>query len=150
MLNRPITFGVLCGLTLLLGQSGLADDDPAPLGSEWIGTFKRFGRKDEDGSRISSSDARLKIVDRDDVKFRAELWLDRNSRGLALEGTISTRGVLKMSVTRVLKGDFASDVVGRVTGDGSAANGLIKINYKFPGGLRFGEIELKRKEKKDS
>src|SRR5687768_4614335 len=61
-----------------------AADDPAPEGSEWIGTFKRFGRKDEQGSRISSTDARLKFLKRDDVKFKAELWLDRNSRGLAL------------------------------------------------------------------
>jgi hypothetical protein len=127
-----------------------AEDDLAPVGSEWIGTFKRFGRKGEGGSRVSSTDARLKMLERKDAKFKAELWLDKNAKGLALEGTISPRGVLKASVTKVLKGEFAPDVVGRTEGDGSVANGLMKMQYKFPGGRRFGDIELRLKTKEPS
>lgn len=124
----------------------MADEEMAPEGSVWVGTFKRFGRKDDEGRRISSTDARLKIVERKDSKFKAELWLDRAAKGLALEGTISPTGVMHGTPMKVLKGDFASDIVGRAQGSGRIGMGIMRMQYTIPNGIRFGEMELKEKE----
>src|SRR5688500_13130528 len=85
MVKVRMSTAIVFALVFAFAAPCQADEDPAPVGSEWVGTFIRFGRKDENGNRISSSDARIKIVHREDVKFKAELWLDRNSKGLALE-----------------------------------------------------------------
>jgi hypothetical protein len=135
-----------CAVELLLAAELPAADQLAPVGSLWVGTFKRFGEPDSDGNRISSTDAQIKITERDGDKYKAELWLDNRSKGLALEGTISVRGGMKGSPTKVLKGEFAPDIVGRAPILGSVKDGTMQFKMGNAKGGRVSEIEVKRKE----
>jgi hypothetical protein len=121
----------------------------APVGSEWVGVWRNFSSKADPKERVTSADARLKITGRDGEKFQAELWLEDGKKGLALEGTIATSGAsnLKGQVAKVLKGEFAQDIVGRTRIEGYLRSGVLNAKYQIPGGARFGELELKRRAK---
>ena len=141
---------LLTSILVLLLAEPLAAADPLPQGTSWTGIFKRFGKKDSEGRRISSTDAEFKITHRDGDNFKAELWLgdhkkpnDRN--GLRLEGTVSPTGGIKCTPTKVLKGDWANDIIGRAQVVGSVRNGGLRLRYTLPGNRRFGEVELKEK-----
>jgi hypothetical protein len=145
-LRLPILAAI--SVLLLHGSAAMAADETyaAPVGSEWVGVWRNFSSKADPGERVTSSDARLKITSRDGDKFQAELWLDMGKRGLALEGTIAASGAanLKGNVAKVLKGEFAQDIVGRTRIEGYLRGGVINAKYQIPGGARFGELELKR------
>ena len=125
----------------------MAAEDPAPSGSVWIGTFKRFGvGGGASGPPISSTDAVIRFAEREGEKYKAELWLDNRTKGLVLEGTIIPSGGMKGSPTKILNGEFAPDIIGRAQFIGSAKKGAIKLRYQIPNGVRFGEIEVKLKK----
>jgi hypothetical protein len=65
---------------------------------------------------------------------------------LQLEGTITSLGGFRCTPTKVIKGEFADDVVGRAKVLGSVKDGKMKAEYQFSGGGRFGEFEAKLKE----
>lgn len=140
----------LTALLTIIAAEPLAAADPLPEGTSWSGIFKRFGQKDSEGRRISSTDAELKITERDGDRLEAELWLGDQKkpterRGLRLEGTVSGTGGIKCTPTKVLKGDWPNDIIGRAQAVGSVKSGAIRLRYMLPGNRRFGELQLKEK-----
>ncbi len=130
-------------------------DDPAPVGKTWTGVLKRFGAPNEQKEIISSTDAAIKITERDGDEFTGALGLQNNTRVGEIQGTITSRGAVKFTVTKFLKGpkgevDSMKDIIGRAKFVGAIKEEKLTGKFTIPKNTgngkavipRFGTLEL--------
>jgi hypothetical protein len=125
--------------------AGADVSDPAPLGSVFVGTWARFSSDAEAGEKLTSTDARFTFTERKGNTFKAKLEFTSGQKALEITGTVTPTGAdnLKGTVTKVINGEFANDIVGRAVMEGFVRNGTLKAKHRIPGGVRFGEFDLK-------
>ena len=142
---RPLSIAALAWVASLVISPALSAAELAPEGSVWTGAGQRFGPPDQQGRRIITSDVELKITERDGESFQGEFAIVRGTRKLVLEGKIKKNGGIQATPTKLLTGEWPSDLIGRAKVVGTVKDNQMKLRFSIPQGVRFGEIVLKRK-----
>lgn len=142
-LHRAIC--VAAAVMLAPGAANAAED-LAVKGTVWVGTLKRHAKPPGKPVDVSSTEVKLVVTRREGDEFEADLWAGGAS-GLHLKGKIvgkSSAKSVKLTVSKVLKGDWADDIVGRIKVVGSLKGEKLKLRYTIPAAYpRWGEIEAK-------
>jgi|SRR5262245_16616914 len=101
-------------LGLLVACAAQCADKPADQftkGSVWKGEGEfTDGKVDDRGLRVT--DVVVKFTERKDGTLKGELWVDKNTRGFAFDGSV-TDGAVEFVFTKPLKGDWAKHWTGR-------------------------------------
>lgn len=122
--------------------------DALESGTVWEGTYNRVevlpnGRKHE-----LNWDSKLKIAERDGKEFKGELWLNKETFGMEVKGTVSERGAVTLMYTKEIKGKWRGDVVGKIRVGGSLKGKKLVLDLMIPGKAFGAKLRMERVEDK--